>query len=230
MRKPGWFVAFCIMAICLGSMGVMGGLWQVVGALFGNAFNDLVLQMQPQVPNPASDLNRQLMDEQMAVAEQYKWVSVGLGVVNFVLSGLLVAGGVLTLQLKSVGRKILLPVFVLAALYEVVAAVPTFLIQKEISAVQQKFLGQMMQSSSPNGKAPPPQIKNLAETFASIFASVAMVIGLTWAAAKTAAYLSGFFYLRRPSLQPLFATSDASLADGAHNLEDFSDLGDWDEK
>lgn len=232
MYKPGWLVAFCVFAIALGSMGLMSGFWQAGGALVGGAIADWITEMQPPVPNQQlEEIEDQIMEESMAMNARYKWVLFGMGCINVIISGLLLISGILTLQLKPVGRKLLSGVFVAAAIFECVAIVPKSMVQNETSAIQQKYLGQIMESSPPPGAAPPPQaMTGMMTTVAKVTASVIIAMGISWAIAKAVALLGGFFYLRRPMLQPLFEPSAQFTSDRAENVKEFDDLAGWDEK
>lgn len=217
-KKPGWLTAFCIIAIVLGSLGVIVGLFGTVSSAFGEGLQRGVNNMQQQPPGAQGEAVKEMQEKTIALSRKWKLVTTAMAVLNLIVSGTLLFGGITALQLKPSGRSILFAAFVLCAVYEVVQAVPTYLIQREtLTLTEETFDKAFTAERQKQGGRNAAQAKQVQQTVqatmkAALYA--AMCFGFAFVLVEVVLYVAGALYLRRPQIVALYQGSGGgSFAD-----------------
>lgn len=200
-RRPGWLVTICVIAIALGGMGFLHGLYGFVDLTLGE---QMQAAMRPGPdnggPEELEELQKEFEDGMREVQQRYFVPLVAFGIARLALTTCLVLGGIWCLNLKPAGRKLLIGAFMAALLFEVGDSILLGKIAGEMIEPMRQ-LGQAIDEQQPRGANVPAELGRT------------IIVGIFWAimgvfyvlqVAKFTFYLAGLLYLRRTSLDPLF--------------------------
>ena len=164
--------------------------------------------------NPAGDVQFEMQEKMQAVTHRYWGSSLGPVLANLVLSGGLLAGGILALRMAPKSRKFLIAVFLAGIVFEIVRVIVQSHMQIDMAAVISDSMSRMMQTAAPKGRPGADQ----AAAFASMAAKVGVFVGLAvtviFGLAKVIFYVVGVLYLRRPMVRRLFREEQEGFAVG----------------
>ena len=198
-RRPGWFVAVCVIAIALGATGFLHSLYALTGLTIGDPL-DAILAMQPQEPGPAEleEANDRFEQQVTDIEGRYYAALLPLALARLALTASLVLGGVGCLGGKAAARTLLIGTMAAALLFEICDTVVQSLVFSEMAQPMRDF-GRAIDGQNAGANAP-----NVGEFMMTIVHAGMLCILYTCQIAKFGFYLAGCFYLRRASLDPLF--------------------------
>jgi hypothetical protein len=207
--RPGVLTAICVMAIVLGTLGLMNSFFGTVGAIAGPKLQAMFQPRPgPGTPPEMQQAMQEFQDEITAIQSKFFVELVIALAFRFIAALLLLIGGIRALGFHESGRKTLLLACALALVFELSHAILQSFISMETLTATNSFV-EGMTASIPRGKTPP-GFRNLMQTIfrGSIIGGI--VVALLILLAKAALYLFGLFYLRKPHIKALFksATSD----------------------
>ena len=206
--RPGGVTAVCIIAILLGSLGLLVSLFGVAALVVGQE------RIQGMMPKPQGEnearAQLEMNDALNAVTNPLKPLTTTLMVLEILASSGLIVGSVMTLGLKEQGRKLLRNVLLLSIPLEIARSVVGAYVSTAVAEVNGKFMP-MLVAGQPNGNKMPAD-------FGENIAKIGMIVGLAWAAiwllANLAFLITSWLYLNRPRVRAAFAapTADDELA------------------
>jgi hypothetical protein len=216
-RRSGGVTAICVLAIILGSFGLMSGCGSIVNVATGGRMQQMFTPATPGVPKEMQEAQDEFAGAMTSIMQRYSVVNGIFGVLLLALAAALVWGGIKTLQLSDSGRRLLKTAMILAVPLEIARAVPATLIQLEMSPALQQHMDRTMEAARPPGKELKPQEKAVFETI-STFVRVVMWISvafiLLWVVIKIAFFAFSARHLGKPSVREMFTTTKAAPAAG----------------
>jgi hypothetical protein len=210
MNKPsGWFVALCITAIVIGSLGILTGLYGLAMLAVGRTLQEKLEAAQSVGPAAAQmakqlEVRREMQKQIQEVVYRWRWITMPLLAVNLAVSLGLIVGGAGSLRLRPRGRTLLWFACWAAIVLELARLGPTLVIQKETLAVTSRYMSRLMEVSAPPGQKMPAEAGEIAGVFMKVAAIGAIVVGVVLALAKVGLYAFGVIYLRRRDVRILF--------------------------
>ena len=194
-RKSGWLKAISIIAVVLGALGVLGALMGIVGlALSSQLQGAFAPPAPPGMPQEMVDLQNQMQAEIQAIQERFWVANLTMTIIQLVVSGMLLVGGIQCLMRSAPGRKVLLTACSVAIVFEIVRAVVQTLMQVQTASVTQRF----MQGMFGNEDA---QAAELMATFGRAAIMVGVCFGLMWVLVKLVYYILAIRTLRKPEVR-----------------------------
>lgn len=124
--RPGALTAICVLAIILGSLGLLFACFGVGGLLLQDQLSEL------GATGRQSPSDKQLEEIQKTINEvqkKYTTVNLAVTVVHFPVAILLIVGGIQALKLRAGGRKMLFAALIGALVFEVARGVVTAIVQ-----------------------------------------------------------------------------------------------------
>jgi hypothetical protein len=210
--RPGGLTAICVIAICLGGLGLGSSLWAMAALTFQKQLQQTFAPPQPSgTGNPA--LNAQLaaqlaaqrdMNHKMqAIGDRYRTANLALALLNLFVAGGLLAGGIMALMLSPLGRTLLVTVFALAIALVIVRGTFYVFQQLEMWPVMSEFADRITPTApkGPPGAGPP---GGMMKTIMTGTFAVVLALCLALDFAKLVFYAYGVHYLRRPAIRRLF--------------------------
>ena len=205
--KPGWLVTVCVIAIALGGMGLTKGLWHLAtSALGGSATTAIFAGAEPTAENAGQAEVEKALGEIQAIDRKYAVLTTLSSILRVAIAVGLIFGGVWCLWGKPAGRTLLSVVFIAGLIFEIGdTALQTRMTFEIVKPMEQ--LGQAIEHGG--AAAAEPAQGALAVILRSLVWAVMCVVYLLQAA-KGVYYLGGLLYLRRSSLDLLFAAPAAT--------------------
>jgi hypothetical protein len=204
--RPGGLTFICVVAMLLGVLGLLSGCFGIISQVFASGMQDALAGMHDNANLPRADAQKEMNDRLMAVGNRYKWATIPLIAVKIVVESGLLAGAMMALGLKPCGRSWLRGALIAVIVFEVIYAVPVFLIQRDTQLVMSEMLPKMMEAQQGANRAPA-GMNDFMSAFASAISVVAIVMGAGWLTAKIVFCALGVRYLGKPALRALFAPS-----------------------
>lgn len=203
--RPGWYTFYCVVAMILGSLGIMSGVVSIPGAILGQSmqpnFQPPPGQQQGVPPEFVDKMNEMQADIQ-AVTDRYFYITLVQQVLLIGVGTLLLVGAIQAMQMKRWGAKLLAIAFLLAAVFDLGRLVVTTLQMMEMWQVMEKSFGPMMEEAAKGGNQPPPPGFTDAMTMGmSVMFGAMVCMTVVWTLIKLVYYLSGWFYLQKPHVQ-----------------------------
>ena len=224
--RPGWLTAVCIIALALGGLGLLGSIFGAVSLFAGPRLQSSFQKISFGIPNgpqgklppnfeEMQELQEKLQGEILEIQRPWMTINLSLMIVNLVLSGCLLYGGIQGLQLAPSARTWLMGAFAAAILFELVRLVPTIGIQIATTEVTQQYMAEVLEMSmAQQPQNMPPQQREMMKGVVATGMRLGMVLGLMFAAVtllvKLAFYIAGILYLRRPHIRALFANQQGA--------------------
>ncbi|MBN2218158.1 MAG: hypothetical protein JW719_12360 [Pirellulales bacterium] len=206
MNKPsGWFQVVCIAAIVLGAIGILMGLFGMIGAVVGPAMQEMMKSQQSGMPVEQLDLQMEMQREIQTITTRWLPLTLPLLIVEMVVSVCLIVGAIRSLRLRPAGRTLLVIAFWAAVVVELVQLIPTIAVQRETMAVTSKYMSDIMKTSAPKGQQMPAGLDNTMKSVTNVVSIVAIMFAVLLTLAQVAFYVFGAVYMARPNVRALFA-------------------------
>ncbi len=202
-QRPGGLTAICVLAIVLGALGLMTGCFGLLSQAFNQQIQTGLAGIQAGDNKELGEIQNEMNAKVLTASAKYAWLNKLLAVVQFAVAGSLLAGGIMSLKLRPLGRKLLLSAFVAAIVFEGARLYPTMAVQREMAPIMAEYMPRMMKAQAPPGGQPP----GMHEAMSGIMSAamiVGMVISVGMVAVKAVFYVIGIVYLRKPSVAQLF--------------------------
>ena len=201
-RRTGGLTAVCVIALVVGILSVLSGLFQFTNLLFADKLQAAVAGIQPGAE--AQQLQQEMSQQTAAISRKYAvyhWLSAST---QSVLAWIMIVGAVMTLRLKPAGRKLLLAALIASLLFEPAKAVLTAAVTRETAPIILASMQQAAKASAPPGAKPPEGIDPMISGISQLVVVMqwVMLIGMT--ALWCVFYLIGAWYLTRPAVKALF--------------------------
>jgi hypothetical protein len=204
-QRPGGLTAICVMAIVLGALGLMTGCLGALSQVFNQQMQNGLAEMQAGANEEAAELQKEMNAKVLAATAKYAWLTAVLSVFQLALAGSLLAGGIMSLKLRPLGRKLLLGAFATAIVFEAVRIYPTLAVQRATAPIMAEYMPKVMKAQAPKGGQP----QGMDQAMSGIM-SVALIVGMVFAVGtvivKVVFYAIGIVYLRKPPVTSLFAS------------------------
>ncbi len=199
-RRPGGLTAVCVIAIVLGSFGLLGSLVTMASLAAGSRLQQ-AFSMPPQGPgfDRLAKVQRAMQQKTQAVTERYWWPNAGFALLNVGLASAMLAGGIMALNRTPRARTLLITVFAVALLFEISRSAVQVFMQWEMAAVMSDWLPRMMEASAPANGPNAQQAAALGMVIAKAGIMVGLAFQLIFSLAKLIYYAVGWSYLRRPT-------------------------------
>jgi hypothetical protein len=205
--RPGGLTAVCIIAIILGSLGLLGSLAGLVRHVCQSVVTETFATQRPQnVPKELREMveaQEQMQKKTQAVENRYWKITLGMTGLNLLFAASLLTGGIMALKLIPKARTLLVAVFAAAIAFEIVCAVITVFMQMDLAEAMSGPMTRMMQSTAPKGGGTE-QVAAMGSIMAKIIAFVGIATTVGYALAKIIFYGVGVGYLGRPKIRELF--------------------------
>lgn len=211
-RRPGGLTAICVIAIILGSLGLAASVLGLGSMAAKSWINEAFLIKPPKDGkiDKAFEAQMEMQARMNQVTDRYAGFTLGFALLNVVIAGSLVTGGILALKLHPNGRKLLIAAFTTAIVFELLRAIMNVCMQLEMSEIMYDSMSRMMRASAPPGAGP----EGAAITAAAMKVGVYIGIGITlvMVLAKLIYYAIGTQYLQRPNVRELLKRNTADVA------------------
>lgn len=203
--RPRWYTLYCVVAIVLGSLGIMNALTGTLGLMFQSQLQSGF--RPPQQPGMSPEftdrLNAMQSDLQAVNARFFYWF-LAAQFLLLVVALLLLLGGIQALQLKRSGAGLLANAFLFASIFDVGRLIVTTFNLMESWQAFDKHFGPLMRESQPsNGPPLPQEAIDMVTTMANVSFGAGACLLVAWSIAKVAFYLSGWVYLQKPKVRAL---------------------------
>jgi hypothetical protein len=202
------FSAVCAVAIVVGSLGLLGSLWELAGIIFQNRLSSAFMphMAAPGFVKMQHDLQKAILDASLPVARG------AFNVARLVVEALVVFGAVRTLQLHAAARRMFLVVLVVAACTEFAGMALALLVQIRAYSAFQPILDRWMDVAA--GGAPA-KVRSVFQTAMSASVVVGIAWAIAWGLIKIVFFVFARVYLARPGAAALFEapapTTDSAL-------------------
>lgn len=208
-RRPGGLTAVCVIAIILGSMGLMSSVIQGANLAGGQRIQGAFSGMgQMGVSEELRGVQDEFNEAVATVTKKYFWVNTTTVVVHLIVASLLIYGGALTLRQAYPGYRVLRVTSLVAIVFEIARAIPYLMIQWDMLPVLEEYMPRMMMESA---GASGDQAAEAAEAMARIGAMMArltaifgMVFFCGWCLVKVVFYSITNRYLKKADIRRLF--------------------------
>jgi len=202
--RPGWYTFYCVIAIVLGSLGAANAVTGSVGLFFADSFQGgFAGGPQQGVSQEFLDKQEEMNNEMQAITHRYFVFLLASQVLLAVVGIGLLVGGILAIQMRKFGARLLGTMFMVTSVFDVARLVMTILYNMEAGQVMQKHFGPLMEMAQPPGAATPPGFADcITNSISAAFGGFICMI-VVWTIVKLWIYLSGWFYLNKPEIQAL---------------------------
>lgn len=227
-KKSSWLSAVCAFAIALGALGMCASIVGAANILFLDKFQQAVEGLQPQTGGgPGNDAAKKMNEEILQVTNRMKGLNITLAAGNFLISTLLLIGGIQALRMRPSGRSLLVGVCLAAAVFDVGQLISGLVMQQRMMEAQSRYVQEAMKSMPAGQQGGPAGMPAAMGAAMKIGAFVGMAFAIGWCLAKVAAYIAAFIYLRTPSVrslyaeEPVFAGGPGNPSDDLAGIDDF---------
>jgi hypothetical protein len=191
---PGGLKAICIIAIVLGSFGVLATIASSIGLVFGQQIQDQLNPGLQDLEPDVQDVQRQMQQDLNAIAGKYRSVQLLDLLLHLVSAVLLVVGSAMVLRRTGRGIPILIGGFAVAIVYLLLNTGLTIVVQLQSLPIIQEMIEQAGDAEGAPAEA---------GTLALFGVIVGIIIAVVIALAKLIFYLIGLFYVRRSEVRAL---------------------------
>jgi hypothetical protein len=202
-QRPGGLTVICVLAIVIGALGLMTGCVGLFSQVFNQQMQDGLAGIQARDNKEVGELQKEMNAKVVLASAKYALLNKLLAVAQLAVAGSLLAGGIMSLKLRPLGRKLLLGAFVAAIVVETAQLYPTLAVQRATAPIVAEYTPKMVKAQAPQGGQQP----GMNEAMSAIM-SVAMIVGMVFvigmAVVKGVFYVIGIVYLRKPSVALLF--------------------------
>jgi hypothetical protein len=204
--RPGWYIAFCVIAIVLGILGALGGALGAMSVVANQSFQRN-FGAQPAMPGAADEmmeLQNEMQQEILAVERRYMYYLITTQVLVVVVGSGLAIGGFMALQMTKTGASVLGNMFLVASVFDVGRLVLTVIYQIEMGQVMGGYMSEIMQKAGQQGgNQPPPGLGEIMSTAVTVGIWVGVCFSVAWVVIKLLIYIPGWMYLSKPQTQAL---------------------------
>ncbi len=200
--RPGGLTAVCVIALCLGILGLFGATMQCLGAVLQSVILDFAQNLQPGgLPGPQFQQQLQMQQEIMAVQSRWLPFTIGLTVLNAIASVSLIVASSLGFCLNPRTNQWFVPTLICAIVYSLLNVVLQAGMQHEMQAVMSKQMAQMMQQG---GVPPPPGAAPVMSNAMKMGSAIGMAFVGGWALLQIVFYATALWYLLQQDVRNLF--------------------------
>ena len=197
-RRPAGLIVFCILVCVLAVFALLGGLMGVLSLAFGDEIQQSFSMGGAQGPAQA-EAQAEMQDAATALSRRYRPLHlIGLPLQIVLGAGMLLAA-IATLRLQEKGARALTVLCLIALAFEVCSAVPTFLMQTEMAAIQRQFMQQSM------GDVDDESAQWIAAVLAKVLGILILAFAALWFLGKVIVYGLTVRYLAKPEVRALLA-------------------------
>lgn len=197
VTRPGGLTALCILAIVLGALGVLIGLFGIAAAALQGPLQDLVAQMQPDGDEETAQLQQEIGDESREFAERHLIRNIVFAIARLFVAGGLFVGGILAFRLRKPGRKVLLLAFAAGIVFELCQIWPLI----DAAQFTERIMNAQQLGGGPNADD---DAQAMMRIMMKVIAAMQIVMMAAMALIKTAFYGFGWWYLSRPHIAALY--------------------------
>lgn len=213
-RRPGKLTAVAVIAIVLGSIGVLGALQSGMALAFADRMQQAQLKSMGGGPAPMKQAIEEMYAGTTAVSERYFAVNMLLAGLGGAVSLALIGTAIGALRLHEPSRALLRYTLLFLTVFVCLRLIPAIKMQMELAPVMSQYTQALMQpppmadeaSGQPPGQAAGQaagaQIGAAVMGFVQIFQLV--VLGV-WALIELVYCVIGYVYLGRPQVLEVFA-------------------------
>jgi hypothetical protein len=206
--RPGMLTTLCVLAIVLGSLGLMNSLVGAAGVVGGKMIQSI---FQPQagagIPDDMQKAQKEFQDSMNAVQDKYFWATIPALGFRFVAALLLLIGGIKSLSLQESGRKTLLIACAVAVVFEILHAILQSVINLDMMTAVNSYV-EKLSDAMPSGGKEADQVRGVMGTVVRASIIGGLVLAYFIALLKIGLYVFGLIYLQRERIRALFQTSD----------------------
>jgi hypothetical protein len=207
-RRPGGLTAIAVIAIILGSLGLIGSLFGLASFALQPVLRSAFTLPAGLANDPAMkaqrDMQREMQEKMQAVTDRYAPFTVGFAVINLFLAGSLLLGGIWILKIQPKGYAVLTYAFLIAIIFEIIRAIVQTFMQVELGTVMASIMPEMMKAAGPKAGQGAAQGAEFIAMATKIGIAVGVVFAIVPVLAKLVYYIIGVVYLRRPQIRQLF--------------------------
>jgi len=203
--RPGFLTTLCVLCIVLGALGLFNSLFGAFGLVVGRQFQQMAIKAQSQTPGLSPEMReaqKKMQTEIIAIQDKYLWALGGGLVFRFVVSAMLLTGGIGALGLRPWGRQVLMVGCAVAAPFVLLDAILQSLITMENMTVMNSYMEGMMNATP--GKEMPQNMEGFVRGMIGAVKIASIVMVALIAVAKIALYIFGLLYLQKPHIKSLF--------------------------
>lgn len=201
--RPGGLTAVCVIAIILGTLGLLSGLGSVSTSMLGARLQQWQAgigaggapQQMVQVQN---EMNAKMMD----VVNRYRIPSIAVAIFQLGVAVALLRGGIRAMSINEAGRSLLRTACGVAIAFELCRIPVYVLMQLENMAIMEDYLPRIMEASAPGTQAA--QIAEFTRMLAKFSAILGWVIFVGWLLLKLAFFGVAVRYLGKPEIKVLY--------------------------
>ena len=198
-----------MIAIVLGCLGLASSLMTLATlAVRPWMQQTLAASMPPPRDQKLRDAQLAMQQQIETVNRRYETWNWGFALANLAVSATLLAGGIMALRICPKVRKLLIGVLTLTILVEVVRTIVHVVMQLEMAPVVAESMSRMM-AAAPHGASGASQGAAFAVSAAKAGIYLAIAVAVGWLLAKLIFCVVGIWYLRRPSICPLFERAES---------------------
>src|SRR5262245_59682797 len=99
--RPGWLTVICVLAIVLGSLGLLSAGVSLFSQLFASRLQQAIAGAQGASNLPGSDLQAEVVQRSFEITRKYSVVMIPLEGAKILVEGALVVGAIMSLGLKA---------------------------------------------------------------------------------------------------------------------------------
>ncbi len=192
---PTSLVATGVLSAIGGGLGLLSNLGLLANSLLGSKIANAFVQ-----PGAIGDAQRTMNEGMQEIAARYFIPNVLMGSISFVVSLLLMVGGIALLRRKAWSRPLLMRTIWVLLIVEAAQLVLYVFTQLDMIPVMETYMKDIMASQGNGGGAPNGFVGSLAK-IASFFG---IAIWAAWAIGKMVLCFVGAKYLNRPTTIQFF--------------------------
>jgi len=209
-RRPGGLTAVCVIAIVLGSLGVLGALRTLASVAVQPAMQEsLAIPQQQGVNEQAFKAAEKMQQKANELGNRYRAMNGGMALANLIVSGCLLAGGIAVLKLSEKGRVLLLAVLAVALVFDLIYLGVYIVQQSQAATVLAESMPELMRTSAPANQPGARQAAEMGATIAKGVVYLMIAIQVVFGLAKLVYYGLGARYLCMPPIRALCRPREA---------------------
>lgn len=204
-RLIGRLKTISIIAIVLGGLGLMTCFTSVVSVLLSEQMQKLAFPVNMGELDPeAVELQKEMQEAIYGAQRQHRTKLLATSGAHFVVTMLLLVGGIQCLRKKSSGRSCLLVAAALAIVFELGRGAVQAMIQLQQASIVSSMMTRVFEAS---GDEVPPQFGQTMATFTTVGIVIGLAIGGILILAKVIFYVYTVVFLKKPAVRELFSSA-----------------------
>ena len=201
-QRPRQLVMISVLTMMLGGVGIVlsiSGLGQWLSGNFSGGSRSSYGNSE------LLKLNQRMMSELAEAMTPWQIVIIPILIVVLLSSVLLVAGGIQTLKVRRIGRKVLLALFWFLIPLDILRSILNTIIGHKTSDIMVAHVARVASTGHPPGQI---DVGSWISGISQVGMYAGLVFGVLWSVAKITFYVLGLKYLRRPDIAHLFETKE----------------------